>query len=75
MFHAELESAAVTEMETMVGPCTISSLLVIARVVLFLETYFVNHSKRSFQGELLDIPSIVKMSCLVANVDFTIRMK
>jgi hypothetical protein len=74
-FPAELESVAVTDRETSVGVCTISSLLVIARVVSFLETNFANQSKRRFPGELLNIPSIVRIACFVANVDFTIRLK
>jgi hypothetical protein len=74
-FHTELESAAITKRKSLVGLCTISSLLVVARVVLFLEPNFVNHSKRRFRGELLDIPSIIRISCLVANMDFTIRQK
>jgi hypothetical protein len=74
-YHTELESAAATQRKRLIRPWTVSSLLVIARVVLFLETNFVNHGQRRFQGELLDIPCVIRISYLVANVNFTIRLQ
>jgi hypothetical protein len=73
MFNAELESAAITQRERSIALSTISSLLVVARVISFIKRNFLRHDKRIFRGQLLDIPSVVRLPCLVADVDFSVR--